>query len=65
MAPTCSGASRTLLGRASPNGAAGEGPGRTNGKLHIPVQQTYKLAQAPEALATLTGEHTQGKSQSE
>jgi NADPH2:quinone reductase len=65
---------------ASPTGAAGEGPGRTNvmatpspenlqrlgalladGTLHIPVQATYELAQAPEALGTLTGEHTQGK----
>jgi NADPH:quinone reductase len=65
---------------ASPTGAAGEGPGRTNlmaapspqnlrrlgalltdGTLRIPVQATYALAQAPEALAALTGEHTQGK----
>jgi NADPH2:quinone reductase len=65
---------------ASPTGAAGEGPGRTNlmaapspqnlrrlgalltdGTLRIPVQATYELAQAPEALAALTGEHTQGK----
>ena len=65
---------------ASPTGAAGEGPGRTNvmatptaenlqrlgalladGTLRIPVQATYQLAQAPEALAALAGEHTQGK----
>ena len=65
---------------ASPTGAAGEGPGRTNvmaaptpenlqrlgalladGTLRIPVQATYELAQAPEALAALPGEHTQGK----
>jgi len=65
---------------ASPTGAAGEGPGRTNvmaaptaenlkrfgalladGTLRIPVQVTYPLAQAPEALAALAGEHTQGK----
>jgi NADPH:quinone reductase-like Zn-dependent oxidoreductase len=65
---------------ASPTGAAGEGPGRTNvmsaptgenlrrlgalladGTLRIPVQATYQLAQAPEALASLAGEHTQGK----
>jgi len=65
---------------ASPLGAAGEGPGRTNvmaaptpenlqrlgalladGTLHIHVQATYELAQAPEALSTLTGQHTQGK----
>src|SRR4051812_7334553 len=65
---------------ASPTGAAGEGPGRSNvmaaptaenlqrlgallsdGTLHIPVQQTYELAQAPEALAALAGQHIQGK----
>ena len=65
---------------ASPTGAAGEGPGRSNvmatptaenlqrlgalltdGTLRIPVQQTHELAQAPEALAALAGQHTQGK----
>jgi NADPH2:quinone reductase len=65
---------------ASPIGAAGEGPGRSNvmatpspenlqrlaallsdGTLRIPVQATYELAQAPEALGALAGEHTQGK----
>jgi NADPH2:quinone reductase len=65
---------------ASPTGAAGEGPGRTNvmatpspenlqrlaalltdGTLRVPVQATYELAQAPEALAALTTQHTQGK----
>jgi NADPH:quinone reductase len=29
--------------------------------LRIPVQATYELPQAPEALAALAGEHTQGK----
>ena len=65
---------------ASPTGAAGDGPGRTNvmsaptgenlqrlgalladGTLRIPVQATFQLAEAPEALAALTGQHTQGK----
>jgi NADPH:quinone reductase len=65
---------------ASPIGAAGEGPGRTNvmatptrenlerlgalladGTLRIPIHATYELAQAPDALAALAGEHTQGK----
>jgi NADPH:quinone reductase-like Zn-dependent oxidoreductase len=65
---------------ASPTGAAGEGPGRTNvmaapspenlqrlgklladGTLRVPIQGTYELAQAPQALATLADEHTQGK----
>jgi NADPH:quinone reductase len=32
-----------------------------DGTLRVPVQATYELAQAPEALAALTGEHTQGK----
>jgi NADPH2:quinone reductase len=65
---------------ASPTGAAGEGPGRSNvmaaptaenlerlgalladGTLRIPVQATYQLTQAPEALAALPAQHTQGK----
>src|SRR5215217_6670839 len=65
---------------ASPTGAAGEGPGRTNvmatpsrenlerlgalladRTLRIPVQRTYEFPQAPQALAALAGEHTQGK----
>jgi NADPH:quinone reductase len=65
---------------ASPTGAAGEGPGRTDvgaepspenlqrlaglladGSLRVPVQATYELADAPEALAALSGAHTQGK----
>ena len=65
---------------ASPTGAAGEGPGRTNvmsaptgenlqrlgalladGTLRVPVQATYRLAQAPESLAALPAQHTQGK----
>src|SRR4051794_15942829 len=32
-----------------------------DGTLRVPVRATYPLAQAPEALAALTGEHTQGK----
>jgi len=32
-----------------------------DGTLHVPLQSTYPLAQAPEALAALTGQHTQGK----
>ena len=65
---------------ASSNGAAGDGPGRTNviasptpenlrrlaalladGSLRIPVQATYDLAHAPEALTALATTHTQGK----
>jgi NADPH:quinone reductase-like Zn-dependent oxidoreductase len=65
---------------ASPIGAAGEGPGRSNvmatpspgnlqrlaallsdGTLRVPVQATYELAQAPEAIGAHAGEHTQGK----
>ena len=32
-----------------------------DGTVRVPVQATYDLAQAPEALTTLTREHTQGK----
>jgi NADPH:quinone reductase len=32
-----------------------------NGTLRVPVQDTYDLAQAPQALARLIAEHTQGK----
>jgi NADPH:quinone reductase len=32
-----------------------------DGTLRVPVQATYELAQAPDALAALTGEHTRGK----
>ena len=32
-----------------------------DGTLRVPVQATYDLAQAPEALTALTSEHTQGK----
>jgi NADPH:quinone reductase-like Zn-dependent oxidoreductase len=32
-----------------------------DGTLRIPIQATYPLAQAPEALAALAGRHTQGK----
>ena len=65
---------------ASPNSAAGDGPGRTNvlasahpdklqplgelladGSLRVPIQRTYDLAQAGDALAALGGTHTQGK----
>jgi NADPH2:quinone reductase len=33
----------------------------SEGSLRVPVQQTYDLAQAPEALAAIAGSHTQGK----
>ena len=65
---------------ASPTGAAGEGPGRTDvmaqptrenldrigqlvasGDLKVPVQSTYDLDRAPEALQDLGTTHTQGK----
>jgi NADPH2:quinone reductase len=32
-----------------------------DGTLRVPVQRTYELAQAPDALAALVAEHTQGK----
>jgi NADPH2:quinone reductase len=32
-----------------------------DGSLRVPVQATYELAQAPEALAALSGQHNRGK----
>ena len=32
-----------------------------DGTLRVPVQPTYPLADAPQALSALTGQHTQGK----
>jgi NADPH:quinone reductase-like Zn-dependent oxidoreductase len=32
-----------------------------DGTLHVPVQATYDLAQAPDALTALTTTHTKGK----
>jgi NADPH:quinone reductase len=65
---------------ASPNSAAGDGPGRTNvmavpspenlgrlgqllgaGTLRVPIQSTYDLDQAGEALRAFGSAHTQGK----
>ena len=65
---------------ASPNGAAGDGPGRANvmaepsrdnleriaklldaGELAIPIQESYPLDRAGEALEALSSSHTQGK----
>jgi NADPH2:quinone reductase len=65
---------------ASPNSAAGDGPGRTNvlsepsrenlerlarsldaGTLRVPIQETYALDQAGEALQALATTHQQGK----
>jgi NADPH2:quinone reductase len=65
---------------ASPNGAAADGPGRTNvmatpstenlervaelldaGTVTVPIQDTFDLAQAGDALTALGATHTQGK----
>ena len=65
---------------ASPIGAAGDGPGRTNlmaspttpnlerlaalldaGTLRVPIQRSYPLERAGDALEALTRTHTQGK----
>ena len=32
-----------------------------DGTIKVPIQQTYELAQAPEALGALGSGHTQGK----
>ena len=34
---------------------------RADGTLRVPVRATYRLDQAPQALAALAGEHTEGK----
>ena len=66
---------------ASPNGAAGDGPGRTNvmssptapqdlerlaalledGTLRVPIQDSYELERAGDALQALAATHTRGK----
>jgi NADPH:quinone reductase-like Zn-dependent oxidoreductase len=65
---------------ASPNGAAGDGPGRTNvmavaspenlerlsrllaaGTVAVPVQRSYDLSEAADALQALGSTHIQGK----
>ena len=33
----------------------------TDGMLRVPIQETYELAQAPDALTALAATHTQGK----
>jgi hypothetical protein len=37
------------------------GASLADGGPHIPVQATYELGQAPEALGALAGQHTLGK----
>jgi NADPH:quinone reductase-like Zn-dependent oxidoreductase len=47
-------------GHADPENLQRLGALLADGTLHIPVHQTYELAQAPDALAALAGRHTQG-----
>ena len=48
---------------ASPSGENLERLGRllADGTIRVPVQATYELAQAPDALQALGTSHTQGK----
>jgi NADPH:quinone reductase-like Zn-dependent oxidoreductase len=56
------GPGRTMVIAApTPENLARLGALLAEGTLRIPVQRTYELAQAPEALQALTSEHTQGK----
>ncbi len=56
------GPGRTMVMAApSPENLQRLGALLADGTLRIPVQATYELAQAPEALGALTGQHTQGK----
>jgi NADPH:quinone reductase len=50
-----------LMAAPSPGNLQRLGALLTDGTLRIPVQATYELAQAPEALSALTSQHTQGK----
>jgi NADPH2:quinone reductase len=56
------GPGRTMV-MAAPTAENFQGLGAllADGTLRVPVQATYPLEQAPEALAALTGQHTQGK----
>ena len=47
-----------ILGRESLDRIAGL---LADGTITVPIQQTYELAQAPEALGALAGGHTRGK----
>jgi NADPH2:quinone reductase len=56
------GAGRTnVMATPSPENLQRLGALLANGTLRIPVHKTFELAEAPEALAALPGEHTQGK----
>jgi NADPH:quinone reductase-like Zn-dependent oxidoreductase len=50
-----------VIAAPTPENLARLGALLAEGTLRIPVQRTYELAQAPEALQALTSEHTQGK----
>jgi NADPH:quinone reductase-like Zn-dependent oxidoreductase len=56
------GPGRTMV-MAAPTAENLQRPGvlLADGTLRVPVQGTYPLPQAPDALAALTGQHTQGK----
>jgi NADPH:quinone reductase len=50
-----------VMAAPTPENLWGLGSLLAEGTLRIPVQATYGLDQAPEALSALTGQHTQGK----
>jgi NADPH:quinone reductase len=56
------GPGRTMvMAAATPENLQRLGALLADATLRVPVQATYELAQAPQALSELTGEHTQGK----
>lgn len=50
-----------VMAAPSPDNLRRLGALLADGTLRVPVQDTYELAQAPQALAALVAEHTQGK----
>ena len=59
LAPALQGADRVLLISGTPGDrVAGL---LADGTIKVPIQETYELAQAPEALGALSSGHTQGK----
>lgn len=46
---------------SAPSGALYEHRGRYDATLRVPIQATYELAQAPDALAALQQARTRGK----
>jgi NADPH:quinone reductase len=55
------GPGRTVMASPTPENLAPLAGLVADGKLRVPIQRTYELADAAEALTTLATTHTQGK----